>query len=69
VGDKTALVVIDTQVGMLETPGLPPVPNGEQVLENIEGLKIVAHHSEVMDNGFAEVASSAEIPFREPVEA
>jgi nicotinamidase-related amidase len=38
VGDETALVVIDTQIGMFETPGLPPVPNGERLLENIEGL-------------------------------
>ena len=36
--DKTALVVIDPQVGTLETPGLPPVPEGERPLENIEGL-------------------------------
>ncbi len=31
-------MVIDTQVGMFETPGLPPVPDGERLLENIEGL-------------------------------
>lgn len=37
-GDKTALVVIDTQLGMFETPGVPPVPNGERLLEKIEGL-------------------------------
>ena len=37
-GDKTALVVIDTQRGMFETPGLPPVPEGERLLGNIEGL-------------------------------
>ncbi|HKH11647.1 MAG TPA: cysteine hydrolase family protein [Rubrobacter sp.] len=37
-GDKTALVVIDTQVGMFETPGLPPVPDGERLLRNVEGL-------------------------------
>ena len=37
-GDKTALVVIDTQVGMFETPGVPPVPDGERLLERIEGL-------------------------------
>jgi nicotinamidase-related amidase len=36
--DKTALVVIDTQRGMFETLGVPPVPNGERLLENIEGL-------------------------------
>jgi nicotinamidase-related amidase len=38
VGDKTALVVIDTQVGMFETPGVPPIPNGERLLQNVEGL-------------------------------
>lgn len=37
-GDKTALAVIDTQLGMFETPGLPPVPDGERLLEKIEGL-------------------------------
>lgn len=36
--DKTALVVIDTQVGMFETPGVPPVPDGERLLRNVEGL-------------------------------
>ncbi len=36
--DKTALVVIDTQRGMFETPGVPPVPDGERLLGNIEGL-------------------------------
>lgn len=35
---KTALVVIDTQVGMFETPGLAPVPDGESLLENVEAL-------------------------------
>ncbi len=35
--DKTALVVIDTQRGMFETPGVPPVPEGERLLGNIEG--------------------------------
>ena len=35
---KTALVVIDTQLGMFETPGVPPVPDGECLLGNIEGL-------------------------------
>jgi nicotinamidase-related amidase len=35
---KTALVVIDTQVGMFETPSLSPVPNGERLLENAEAL-------------------------------
>jgi nicotinamidase-related amidase len=38
VDDKTALVVIDTQLGMFETPGVPPVPDGERLLGNIEGL-------------------------------
>jgi nicotinamidase-related amidase len=38
VGDKTALVVIDKQVGMFETPGVPPVPDGERLLRNVEGL-------------------------------
>jgi nicotinamidase-related amidase len=38
VDDKTALVVIDTQRGMFETPGVPPVPDGERLLGNIEGL-------------------------------
>lgn len=33
-----ALVVIDTQLGMFETPGVPPVPDGERLLQNIEGL-------------------------------
>lgn len=33
-----ALVVIDTQLGMFETPGVPPVPNGERLLHNIENL-------------------------------
>ena len=37
-GDKTALVVIDTQRGMFETPGVPPVPDGERMLERIEYL-------------------------------
>ena len=36
--DKTALVVIDTQLGMFETPGVPPVPDGERLLQNVEGL-------------------------------
>ncbi len=46
-GDKTALVVIDTQVGMFETPGLPPVPNGEVLLRNIEGLIRRAREADV----------------------
>ncbi|QIN83619.1 isochorismatase family protein [Rubrobacter tropicus] len=33
-----ALVVIDTQLGMFETPGVPPVPDGERLLQSIEGL-------------------------------
>ena len=36
--DRTALVVIDTQLGMFETPGVPAVPEGERLLGNIEGL-------------------------------
>jgi nicotinamidase-related amidase len=38
VDDKTALVVIDTQLGMFETPGVPPVPDGERLPQNVEGL-------------------------------
>jgi nicotinamidase-related amidase len=38
VDDKTALVVIDTQRGMFETPGVPPVPDGERLPGSIEGL-------------------------------
>ena len=37
-GDATALVIVDTQRGMFETPGLPPVPNGERLLGNVENL-------------------------------
>ena len=37
-GDKTALVVIDTQVGMFEGTGVPPVPDGERLLRNVETL-------------------------------
>jgi len=37
VEDKTALVVIDTQLGMFETPGVLPVPEGERLPGNIEG--------------------------------
>lgn len=33
-----ALVVIDTQLGMFETPGVPPVPDGERLLRDIEDL-------------------------------
>lgn len=33
-GDKTALVVIDTQLGMFETLGLPPVPDGERLIQS-----------------------------------
>lgn len=36
--NETALVVIDTQLGMFETPRVPPVPDGERLLQNIEGL-------------------------------
>ena len=36
--DKTALVVIDTQRGMFDTPGVPPVPDGERLLGNLEAL-------------------------------
>ena len=36
-GDETALV-IDTQLGMFETLGVPPVPKGERLLGKIEGL-------------------------------
>lgn len=46
-GDKTALVVIDTQLGMFETPGVPPVPDGEHLLENIEGLLREAREADV----------------------
>ena len=35
---KTALLVIDTQLGMFQAPGLPPEPEGERLLGNIEGL-------------------------------
>ena len=35
---KTYCVVIYTQRGMFETPGVPPVPDGERLLGNIEGL-------------------------------
>ena len=41
--DKTALVVIDTQLGMFETPGVLPVPDGERLPGNVEGtLRSVA---------------------------
>ena len=46
-GDKTALVVIDTQVGMFETPGLPPVPDGERLLERVEALIQAAREADV----------------------
>ncbi len=46
-GDKTALVVIDMQVGMFETPGVPPVPEGERLLRNIEGLVRRAREADV----------------------
>jgi nicotinamidase-related amidase len=35
---RTALVVIDVQLGMFDAPGQPPVPDGERLLEKIEGL-------------------------------
>ena len=35
--DRTALVVIDTQPGTFETPGVPPVPEGERLPGSIEG--------------------------------
>ena len=63
-----ALIVIDTQIGIFETPGVPPVPEGESPLRNIEGL-IVAHHNGAMGNAFADVVPSAEISPREPVRA
>ncbi len=40
-------MVIGTQVGMFETPGLPPVPEGERLLRNIEGLMRRAHEADV----------------------
>ena len=35
---RTALVVIDVQLGMFDAPGQPPVPDGGRLLEKIEGL-------------------------------
>ncbi len=35
---RTALVVIDVQLGMFDAPGEPPVPGGERLLERIRGL-------------------------------
>lgn len=35
---RTALVVIDVQLGMFDAPGEPPVPGGERLLEKIGGL-------------------------------
>ena len=35
---RTALVVIDVQLGMFDAPGEPPVPGGERLLEKIRGL-------------------------------
>ncbi len=46
-GDKTALVVIDTQLGMFETPGVPPVPDGERLLGKIGGLIHDAREADV----------------------
>ena len=37
--------------------------------ENLTAAQIVAHHNEVMGNGFAEVVPAGEISFREPVGA
>ena len=37
-GNGTALVVVDTQLGMFASPGVPPVPDGERLLRNIETL-------------------------------
>lgn len=37
-GNETALIVIDTQLGMFASPGVPPVPDGERLLQNIEAL-------------------------------
>ena len=44
---RTALVVIDTQLGMFETPGVPPVPDGERLLRNVEGLIQRAREADV----------------------
>ena len=44
--DDLALIVIDTQVGMFDTPGVPPVPDGERLLQNIEGLIRKAREAE-----------------------
>jgi aminoglycoside 6'-N-acetyltransferase len=35
--------------------------------ETLTAAQIVAHHNEVMANGFADVVSSAEVPFIERV--
>jgi nicotinamidase-related amidase len=35
---RTALVVIDVQLGMFDAPGEPPVPGGELLLQKIRGL-------------------------------
>lgn len=35
---RTALVVIDVQLGMFDAPEEPPVPGGERLLEKIGGL-------------------------------
>ena len=37
--------------------------------ETLTAAQIIAHHNEVMGNGFADVVPSAEISFREPVRA
>lgn len=35
---RTALVIIDVQLGMFDAPGEPPFPDGERLLERIRGL-------------------------------
>jgi len=66
VGDKTALVVIDTQRGMFEATGVPPVPDGEHFFV---AAQVIAHHNEVMGNGFAEVVPSGKTSSGEGVRA
>jgi hypothetical protein len=64
VGDDTVLVVIDTQLGMFETPGVLPVPNDERLLRKC-AEQVILHHNEVMGNGFASVVPVGEITFGE----
>lgn len=46
--DRTALVVIDVQLGMfVDTPGEPPVPGKERLLEKVRGLIDEAHEAGV----------------------